>query len=76
MCSSDLAQKKYAEAEPHLLAMYQEMTREPGTDLDELRPVVEWLVEVYAATGKADQKAKWEEKLRALPAGPNRRPGP
>jgi tetratricopeptide (TPR) repeat protein len=70
-----VAQKRYAEAEPHLLAVYQNLTGQPEPDPDEVRPVVDSLVEVYAASGKANEKAKWEEKLRALPAAPKGSPG-
>ena len=63
-----VAQKKYAEAEPLLLAAHQQLAGQPDADPDDVRQVVGWLVEVYGSTGKADEKAKWEAKLKALPA--------
>jgi hypothetical protein len=65
-----VAQKKYREAEPHLLATHQEMTRRPEVDGDDGRQVIEWLIEVYEATGQPEKKADWQAKLKALPATP------
>ena len=70
-----VAQKKHAEAEPHLLAVYRELARQPDADPAEVRPVVEWLVEVYAATGQAEQRAKLGSQAPGPPAGPVARAG-
>ena len=68
-----LGQKKYAEAEPLLLAGYQGMkTREatiPAVEKIGLTEAVERLVQLYVAWDKPAEVAKWRAKLADLPDG-------
>jgi tetratricopeptide (TPR) repeat protein len=59
-------QKKYAEAEPLLLAGYQGMTARKDKiavpDRYHLDRAHEWLVQLYTAWGKPDKAAEWRRK--------------
>jgi eukaryotic-like serine/threonine-protein kinase len=67
---ADLAgQKRYAEAEPLLLAGYQGTTArkdriDAALDLDgyHLGRAREWLVQLYQAWGKPDKAAEWRKE--------------
>jgi tetratricopeptide (TPR) repeat protein len=67
-----LGQKKYANAEPLLLAGYQGMKKReakiPPPARPRLREAAERLVQLYEATGKKDEAARWRKELSALPA--------
>ena len=63
-----LGQKKYADAEPLLLAGYEGMKQRektiPPQDKDlRLREALERLVQLYEATDKKDEAAKWRKEL-------------
>jgi eukaryotic-like serine/threonine-protein kinase len=62
-----LRQKKYAEAEPALLSgyegMHQRETVIPPTDEPRLREASQRLVQLYEATDRPDQAARWKQKL-------------
>ncbi|MGD0258381.1 MAG: serine/threonine-protein kinase [Verrucomicrobiota bacterium] len=62
-----LGQKKYAEAEPLLLAGYQGMkqreARIPLEGKPRLTETLQRLVQLYEAIGRPDQAAKWQQKL-------------
>jgi uncharacterized protein HemY len=65
-------QKKYAEAEPLLLKGYEGMKarekaipKERGTHLPE---ALDRLVELYTATDKPDEEAKWRAKRAKYPS--------
>jgi hypothetical protein len=64
-----LAQKKYAAAEPLLLAGYEGLKlREkmiPPQDIMRLSQGIQFLVHLYEATGKTDDAAKWRKELAA-----------
>jgi hypothetical protein len=66
-----LGQKKYADAEP-LLAGYQGMKLRqqtiPAAGLVRLTEAVERLVQLYEATGKKDEAARWRKEREALQA--------
>jgi eukaryotic-like serine/threonine-protein kinase len=67
-----LAQKKYADAEPLLLAGYEGMKKQqakiPPQGNARLSEAVERLVQLYEATGKKDEAAKWRKELDAIKA--------
>ncbi len=67
-------QKKFAAAEPVLLAGYQGMlerkTRIPALEWSSLRWAGESLVELYRAWGKPAKTAEWRQKIAAAPAQP------
>jgi serine/threonine protein kinase/tetratricopeptide (TPR) repeat protein len=69
-----LGQKKYADAEPLLLAGYQGMKKQeaqiPLEGKVRLTEAVERLVQLYEATGKKDEAAKWRKELKALRPAP------
>jgi serine/threonine protein kinase/tetratricopeptide (TPR) repeat protein len=69
-----LGQRKYAEAEPLLLAgfegMKQREERIPFPGRSRLAEAVERLVQLYDATGKPDRAAEWRQKLPATKSGP------
>lgn len=75
-----LGQKKYADAEPLLLKGYQGMKERketiPPVGQDRLPEAVERLVQLYEATGKKDEAAKWQTELLSLrqPAKPEKKP--
>ncbi len=62
-----LGQKKYAEAEPLLLAGYTGMKQRektiPPAGKPRLQEAVERLVQLYEETGKQDDAAKWRKAL-------------
>src|SRR6185503_19862224 len=68
-----LGQKRYAEAEPLLLAGYRGMTerqaavvdREKGSVATRIVQALERLVKFYEAQGNATEAAAWREKLDA-----------
>jgi tetratricopeptide (TPR) repeat protein len=64
-----LDQRKYAEAEPLLLkgqeGMKQRRDRMPADAKDHLPRALARLVELYEATGKADEAARWRKELFA-----------
>jgi serine/threonine protein kinase/Tfp pilus assembly protein PilF len=61
-----LRQKKYAEAEPLLLSGYSGMKdreeRIPADEKRRLKEALQRLVELYEATGKPEEAAKWRQK--------------
>jgi serine/threonine protein kinase len=64
-----VGEKKYAEAEPLLLAGYKGMKERaekiPARDKRRLNDVLRYLVRLYHATGKPEEAAKWERELTA-----------
>jgi tetratricopeptide (TPR) repeat protein len=62
-----LGQQKYAEAEPLLLRGYKEMkereSQVPPVYRWRLTRALEWLVQLYEATGRPDEAAKWRKEL-------------
>ncbi len=75
-----LGQKKYAEAEPLLLkgclGMKERKEMIPPVGKDRLPEAVERLVQLYEATGKKDEAAKWHTELLSLrqSAKPEKKP--
>jgi outer membrane protein assembly factor BamD (BamD/ComL family) len=67
-----LGQKKYADAEPLLLAGYEGMKKReakiPPQGKGRVTEAVERLVQLYEATGKKDEAAKWRKELEAAKA--------
>ena len=71
-----LGRKKYAEAEPFLLAAVEGMKADQAKRPGEYKPgsflqqrqteALGWLVEVYDATGKPDKAAEWRKELEAV----------
>jgi serine/threonine protein kinase/Tfp pilus assembly protein PilF len=61
-----LGQKKYAEAEPLLTTAYKGMKeredRIPADEKRRLKEALQRLVELYEATGKPEEAAKWRQK--------------
>jgi eukaryotic-like serine/threonine-protein kinase len=59
-------QKKFAEAEPLLLAGYQGMAERknlmPAFELDHLDRARQWLFQLYKAWGKPEKAAEWRKK--------------
>jgi tetratricopeptide (TPR) repeat protein/tRNA A-37 threonylcarbamoyl transferase component Bud32 len=68
-----LGQRKYADAEPLLVggyqAMKQQQTKIPGKQKMRLTEALERLVQLYEATGKKDEAAKWRKELDAAKKG-------
>ena len=64
-----LGQKKYAEAEPLLIAGYEGMKQREATippqGKDRLTEALERLVQLYEATDKPDEAAEWRKELEA-----------
>jgi hypothetical protein len=64
-----VGQKKYADAEPLLLAGYEGMKKRedkiPAYGKIRLTEAVERLVQHYDATDKKDEAAKWRKELEA-----------
>ena len=64
-----LGQKKYAEAEPLLLAGYEGMKQRedkiPATGKPRLKEALKALVQLYEATGQSVPAAEWKQKLAA-----------
>jgi len=71
-----LGQKKYAEAEPLLLAGYEGMEKRQAkiyfSDKPLLAEALERVIQLYEATGKKDQAEKWRQKRAAAKAGPGK----
>jgi tetratricopeptide (TPR) repeat protein len=67
--ASLVGQKRYAEAEPLLLAGYegikQREAKIPHQGKVRLAEALEWLVKLYDAWGKPDQAKEWRQKLEA-----------
>ena len=67
-----LSQKRYDEAEPLLLQGYDGMKQRdasiPPRGKIRLSEALQWLVQLYEATGKKDEAAKWRKELEALKA--------
>jgi eukaryotic-like serine/threonine-protein kinase len=65
-----LGQKKYAEAEPLLLAGYQGLKEREATmsprDKVRVTEAMERLVQLYDALGRKDEAAKWHKELQSL----------
>jgi tetratricopeptide (TPR) repeat protein len=68
-----LGQKKYAEAEPLLLAAYQGMkqreARIPTNGRPRLKETLQRLVQICDATERPDQAAEWKQKLAEFTKG-------
>jgi tetratricopeptide (TPR) repeat protein len=68
-----LGQQKYADAEPLLVKGYQGMQEReakiPPLFKPRLREAVEWLIQLYEATDRKDEAAKWRMKLEAIKGG-------
>jgi len=64
-----LGQKKYADAEPLLVAGYEGMKQHEATippqRKDRLPEALERLVQLYEATDKPDEAARWRKELEA-----------
>jgi len=62
-----LGQKKYAEAEPLLLSGYEGMAQRadkiPAAGKPHLKKTLQCLVQLYEATGRLDQAAKWKTEV-------------
>jgi tetratricopeptide (TPR) repeat protein len=62
-----LGQKRYAEAEPLLLAAYEGIKQREDKipPAGKLRPkeCLQWLVQLYEETNRLDEAAKWKQKL-------------
>jgi len=67
--ASLLGQKKYSEAEPLLLSGYQGLkAREqtiPAVEKRCLKDALQCLTQLYDATGKPEEAAKWKQELTA-----------
>ena len=68
-----LGQKKFAEAEPLILAGYEGMkAREakiPAPGRPHLPEAAERIVQLYEAWGQKDKAAEWRSRLAKAPAG-------
>ena len=66
-----LGQKQYAEAEPLLLKGYEGMKAREKTIPSQASPripeALDRLVELYAATGKRDEAARWRAERAEYP---------
>ena len=64
-----MRQKKYAEAEPLLLSGYNSMKEHEGKMPAAEKPFFKYpiqdLIQLYHATGKPEQEAKWKRELTA-----------
>ena len=74
-----LGQKKYTDAEPLLLQGYEGMKQReakiPAVGKVRLTEALEWLVQLYEATGRKDKAAEWRKKLEVTrPAKPLAKP--
>ncbi len=71
-----LGQKRYADAEPLLLAGYEGMRQRekmiPEQGKIRLLRAVERLVQLNEATGKKDEAARWRKELEAIKAVSNK----
>ncbi|MBS0574998.1 MAG: serine/threonine protein kinase [Proteobacteria bacterium] len=61
-----LAGKRYAEAEPHLLAAIAERSKDLGADHWRMAQYIDPLIETLQARGNAAEAAKWQAKKAAL----------
>jgi hypothetical protein len=65
-----LGRKRYADAEPLLLAGYEGMNKHAGSIPPSAHrspaEVIEHLVQLYTAMGKQDQAAEWQQKRNAI----------
>ena len=70
-----LGLKRYADAEPLLVAGYEGMKRREATitpqSSDRVTNALERLVQLYEATGKPDEAARWRKELEARNAAGN-----
>ena len=68
-----MGQKNYADAEPLLLTGYEGMKQREKTIPEQgkirLPEAVERLVQLFEATGKTVEAAKWRKELEAIKAG-------
>jgi hypothetical protein len=66
-----VGQRKYADAEPLLLAGHEGLASRQATIPFENRIAlarsINWIVQLYREWGKPDKAAEWSEKLRAFP---------
>ncbi|MBI3849790.1 MAG: serine/threonine protein kinase [Verrucomicrobia bacterium] len=73
-----LAEKKYEEAEPLLLAGYegikQRGDQSPVSYEGTLKQVLQQLVQLYEETGQAKQAAEWKQKLAEFDQGERQKP--
>ena len=69
-----LGQKKYIDAEPLLVAGYEGMKQREKTIPPPLKPrlteAVERLVQLYEATARPDEAAKWRQELDSWKGSP------
>src|SRR5262249_38828716 len=76
--SSLLGQKKYAEAEPVLLAAYQGMKQReakiPPLSKVRLKEALQALAQLCDAQGRTEQAAQWRRKLDEFESGQSRAP--
>ncbi len=67
-----LGQQKFADAEPRLLNGYEGMKQRaktiPSQGKHRLTEAADRLVQLYEATGKKDQAARWRKELEAIKA--------
>jgi hypothetical protein len=70
-----LGQEKYADAEPLLLAAVQGLMKDekaiPPRARNNIAEAIGRLIELYNATGRPDEAAKWRQELKAF-----NKPGP
>jgi hypothetical protein len=75
-----LGQKKYAEAEPLLLAGYSGMkqreARIPAVGKTNLKEALQCLMQLYEATDRPEQAAEWKQKLEEFDPAAARKPAP
>ncbi len=68
-----IGQKRYAEAEPLILSVYNGLKKQESTLRDYARPFVkedgERVVKLYQAWGKPGEAADWRKKLANAPGG-------
>ena len=67
-----LGQKKYTDAEPLLIAGYEGMRQREATIPPQEKPrlteALEYVIQLYEATNKPEQAAKWRKQLEASKA--------
>ncbi len=73
-----VGQKKFADAEPLILAGYEGMkareSKIPAPDTPRLTEAAERVVQLYEAWGKKDKAAEWRAKLARPADEPKHRP--
>jgi hypothetical protein len=76
-----LGQKYYTDAEPLLIAGYERMRQREVTIPPQERPclteALEYVIQLYAATNKPEQAAKWRNQLdvsKAAQTQPEKKP--